>query len=182
MKLKNIFLISALTGIAIGLLSTYPITLGPLPSFILWGTAGVALGFFMDERRTIIYSGILYGVFLSIVFLFSRFGGSTDKITSYALFAAVLSIIGAISGIVTIFVGLRLKQKVKLNMPSQQTMRNILDMILILGFLAVDFFFFHDIFKSGEVITFPQYLTGFLSVLVFIICAHSLIQTIRERG
>jgi hypothetical protein len=29
-------------------------------------------------------------------------------------------------------------------------MRRVLDVGLILGFLAVDFLFFHDIFKAGE--------------------------------
>ncbi len=53
-------------------------------------------------------------------------------------------------------------------------MRKIIDILLILGFAAVDFFFFHDILKPGEVITLPQYLTGFLSLLVFAIAAQSL--------
>jgi hypothetical protein len=37
---------------------------------------------------------------------------------------------------------------------------------LIVGFLLVDFLFFHDVFKPGEVVTFPQYLTGVLSIPV----------------
>jgi len=53
-------------------------------------------------------------------------------------------------------------------------MRKMLDIILILGFLVVDFLFFHDIFKAGEVTTLPQYLTGFLSIIVFIIAGQSL--------
>ena len=54
-------------------------------------------------------------------------------------------------------------------------MRRALNLSLILGFLAVDFLFFHDLFKAGEVTTLPQYMTGFLSVLVFAICAQSLL-------
>jgi hypothetical protein len=42
---------------------------------------------------------------------------------------------------------------------------------LILGFLLVDFLFFHDLLKPGEVITFPQYLTGVLSIPVVLISA-----------
>jgi hypothetical protein len=53
-------------------------------------------------------------------------------------------------------------------------MRRVLDVGLIVGFLAVDFLFFHDLFKTGEVTTLPQYMTGFLSVLVFAICGQSL--------
>jgi hypothetical protein len=58
-------------------------------------------------------------------------------------------------------------------------MRRVLDVGLILGFLAVDFLFFHDIFKAGEVTTLPQYMTGFLSILVFAICSQSLLKSER---
>jgi hypothetical protein len=54
-------------------------------------------------------------------------------------------------------------------------MRRALDIALILGFLAVDFLFFHDLVKAGEVTTVPQYMTGFLSILVFAICGQSLL-------
>lgn len=56
-----------------------------------------------------------------------------------------------------------------------QVMRRALDVGLIVGFLAVDFFFFHDILKAGEVTTVPQYMTGLLSILVFAICSQSLL-------
>ena len=58
-------------------------------------------------------------------------------------------------------------------------MRRVLDIGLIVGFLAVDFLFFHDIFKAGEVTTVPQYMTGLLSVLVFAMCSESLLQSAR---
>jgi len=58
-------------------------------------------------------------------------------------------------------------------------MRRVLDVGLILGFLAVDFLFFHDIFKAREVTTLPQYMTGFLSILVFAICSQSLLKSER---
>ncbi|MDE1945506.1 MAG: hypothetical protein KGI03_04540 [Patescibacteria group bacterium] len=45
-------------------------------------------------------------------------------------------------------------------------MKNLTDVVLIAGFLAVDFLFFHDMFKAGEAISAAQYLTGALSLLV----------------
>ncbi len=54
-------------------------------------------------------------------------------------------------------------------------MRRALDISLILGFLAVDVLFFHDLLKAGEVTTIPQYMTGMLSILVFAICGQSLL-------
>jgi hypothetical protein len=48
-------------------------------------------------------------------------------------------------------------------------MKKALAIALIVGFLFVDFLFFHDVFKAGEVVTFSQYLTGVLSIPVVII-------------
>jgi hypothetical protein len=59
-------------------------------------------------------------------------------------------------------------------------MRRGVDVALILGFLAVDFLFFHDLFKTGEVTTVPQYMTGVLSVFVFSVCAQSLLKSSRH--
>ena len=55
-------------------------------------------------------------------------------------------------------------------------MRKAVDILLILGFLAVDFFFFHDLLKPAEAITLPQYLTGILSIPVFVISVTSLLK------
>lgn len=53
-------------------------------------------------------------------------------------------------------------------------MRKTAYIVLIVGFLAVDFFFFHDFFKPGEMISLPQYLTGFLSLIVFALALPAL--------
>ena len=50
-------------------------------------------------------------------------------------------------------------------------MKKALAIVLIAGFLIVDFLFFHDVLKVGETITFPQYLTGLLSVPVIVLSA-----------
>lgn len=57
-------------------------------------------------------------------------------------------------------------------------MRKAIDLVLIVGFLIVDLFFFHDIFKPGEITTLPQYMTGLLSILVIIVS----LQSLSERG
>lgn len=53
-------------------------------------------------------------------------------------------------------------------------MKKILSILLVVGFLFVDFLFFHDIFKTGEVTTLPQYLTGVLSIPVIVAALHIL--------
>jgi hypothetical protein len=55
-------------------------------------------------------------------------------------------------------------------------MKKALAVTLIVGFLVVDFLFFHDILKPGEVITFPEYLTGLLSIPVVLIAAGYLLR------
>ena len=49
-------------------------------------------------------------------------------------------------------------------------MKKALAAALIVGFLLVDFLFFHDIFKAGEEVTVAQYLTGLLSIPVLVFC------------
>jgi hypothetical protein len=56
-------------------------------------------------------------------------------------------------------------------------MKQIVSISLILGFLFVDFLFFHDIFKPGEATTAAQYLTGLLSIPAIVIFAQSLLKT-----
>jgi hypothetical protein len=55
-------------------------------------------------------------------------------------------------------------------------MKKILSIILIVGFLLVDLFFFHDIFKPGETTSFAQYLTGILSIPVLVLSALELLK------
>jgi len=54
--------------------------------------------------------------------------------------------------------------------------KKALAVALIVGFLLVDFLFFHDIFKSGETVTFAQYLTGVLSIPVLVVSALYLLR------
>lgn len=58
-------------------------------------------------------------------------------------------------------------------------MTKLLSAALVLGFLFVDFLFFHDMFKAGETISIAQYLTGFLSLLVFASAAPALVKSTR---
>jgi len=55
-------------------------------------------------------------------------------------------------------------------------MKKALAVTLIVGFFVVDFLFFHDILKPGEVITFPEYLTGLLSIPVILIAGGYLLR------
>lgn len=60
-------------------------------------------------------------------------------------------------------------------------MKQAVSILLILGFLFVDFLFFHDIFKPGEITTLPQYLTGILSIPVIIVALQNLFKPSPKR-
>jgi len=64
----------------------------------------------------------------------------------------------------------------KIQTPEPTRVRFPLSEKLLVEHLAVDFFFFHDVFKTGEVTTLPQYLTGILSVPVFAVSVQSLLK------
>ena len=53
-------------------------------------------------------------------------------------------------------------------------MNKLFDAVLIIGFLVMDFLFFHDFFKAGESISLAQYLAGLLSIIVIIRSAMAL--------
>ena len=55
-------------------------------------------------------------------------------------------------------------------------MNKLISISLIIGFIFVDFLFFHDIFKSGENTSIAQYLTGILSIPVIIIATQNLLK------
>ena len=60
-------------------------------------------------------------------------------------------------------------------------MHKILDVVVIAGFVVVDLFLFHDLFKGGEIYTFVDYLVGALSVVVMLRAIHSLMSdTVRD--
>jgi hypothetical protein len=58
----------------------------------------------------------------------------------------------------------------------RENVKKALAVALIVGFLLVDFLFFHDIFKAGEAVTFAQYLTGLLSIPVLVVSALYLLR------
>ena len=55
-------------------------------------------------------------------------------------------------------------------------MKKLISVTLIVGFLFVDFLFFHDIFKPGETTSVAQYLTGALSLPVLALSIQELLK------
>lgn len=45
--------------------------------------------------------------------------------------------------------------------------KKLIDVILVAGFVLVDWLIFHDVFKDGQTYTTTEWLTGALSLFVF---------------
>jgi uncharacterized membrane protein len=110
MNSRSLFALAAVVGIVCGFLSTHALNIGWL-NLVFWGAAGIALGYFSATKKDTLLVGAIYGFFLSISFLFSGFQGAPDKFAGFALFSLGLSIIGALGGLVSAFVGGWLKSK-----------------------------------------------------------------------
>ncbi len=110
MKSNWILLVSALAGIACGLVSQSSFLAGQWLNLVLWGIVGIVLGVFTNGRRAIVWAGILYGFCLSISFLISGFQGSADKLPAFLALTLALSVVGVIGGLVTVFVGSLLRR------------------------------------------------------------------------
>src|ERR1041384_3090053 len=110
MKSNVILYRSAFVGLICGILSAYPFELKFLAAVIFWGVAGAIIGLFVAGQRETIQSGVLYGNFLSVGFLFSRFAVTAHVIPSL-LFVALAILGTTVGGILTVFVGSKLRRK-----------------------------------------------------------------------
>jgi hypothetical protein len=110
MKPNLLLIISGVVGIVCGLVSHTPFLNGQWLNLVVWGIVGIALGLFMSGTRLIIWAGLVYGFCLSVTFLISGFQGNADKLPAFLLLTLVLSLVGALGGLATVFVGSRLRR------------------------------------------------------------------------
>jgi uncharacterized membrane protein AbrB (regulator of aidB expression) len=97
MKSKYLIPLALLAGIICGVLSTHAFMIGFF-NLAFWGVVGIGIGLLSGDKKTTNGSGIVYGFFLSISFLFSGFQGTPDKLPTFVLFSLFLSVIGAVCG------------------------------------------------------------------------------------
>ena len=113
LKSNAIVLVAAVVGIACGLVSLTRLLAGQWINLIVWGLAGVVLGWYTSGRRLILWAGIVFGVCLTLSFLLAGFQGSPDKLPGFLLLTLGLSVVGAVAGVATVFVGARLRRLVR---------------------------------------------------------------------
>ena len=103
MHTKNAYLISAITGAVLGLITAYsPIKLSWL-CLVPWGLGGLILGYFSADKRQSLVNGAVYGFFLSLAFLILGFSGTSlaKALTGLIL----LSLFGSAGGLVSSLIG-----------------------------------------------------------------------------
>jgi hypothetical protein len=110
MKPTVMLIVSGLVGIACGLVSHSRFLEGQWANLVVWGIVGVALGWFTNGTRQIVWVGIVFGFLLSVSFLISGFQGSADKLPGFLILTLVLSVAGIVGGLAAVFVGSRLRR------------------------------------------------------------------------
>ena len=102
---RSVVSVSAVVGVATGLVSTHPWEPGPAVCLPFWAVVGLLLGMRVGHSGRVLPAGISYGVSLTVAFLYSRFGGAAHSLPGYTVFVLAMSVGGALAGVVTVFVG-----------------------------------------------------------------------------
>jgi len=110
MKTYILPITAGVVGIACGLASNTPWLAGKWLNLVVWALAGIALGFFAPGRAQIIWMGVVYGFLMSVTFLISGFQGTPDHLPGFLVLTLALSLVGALGGLVTVFIGSRLRR------------------------------------------------------------------------
>ena len=105
MKRYTAAIIAGVVGIACGLVSHTYLLEGKWFNLIVWAIAGIVLGLFVLGRRQIVVVGVVYGIFLSVTFLLSDFQGTPGNLPGFLVLTLLLSVVGAVAGVVTVFIG-----------------------------------------------------------------------------
>ena len=113
MKLNTLLIISAVVGIVCGIASDTILVTAQWANLILWALAGIGLGFFAVDRPAVLWTGIVYGVFLTASFLLVGFQGAPDKLPAFFVLTLGLSVGGALGGLATMFAGSQLRRIVR---------------------------------------------------------------------
>jgi hypothetical protein len=102
---KYLYACAAFFGIAAGYVSSHGVLEGSWTNLILWGLIGMILGIFAHDRKSILVTGAMYGFCLLVSFLFGGYQGSADSIRGFVMLSIVLSLIGILCGIVSVYLG-----------------------------------------------------------------------------
>jgi hypothetical protein len=104
------FYVPALAGLVCGILSTVPVELRFLPSMVLWGGVGLAIGLLVRRRRDAVGWGGRYGLFLLVGFFGAHLVADTKALHN-PLFDVLAVILTPVGALVAVAVGARLRPR-----------------------------------------------------------------------
>ena len=102
--------VPALAGLICGILSTVPVELRFVPSMLLWGGVGLAIGLLIRQRRDAVAWGGLYGLFLLVGFFGAHLVADTKALHNL-LFDVLAVILTPVGALVAVAVGARLSPR-----------------------------------------------------------------------
>jgi hypothetical protein len=102
--------VPAVAGLICGILSTVPVELRLVPSMLLWGGVGLALGLLVGRRRDALGWGGLYGLFLLLGFFGAHLVADTKALHNL-LFDVLAVILTPVGALVAVAVGARLRPR-----------------------------------------------------------------------
>lgn len=111
MKNFAAYVSASLVGIVFGVVANSSILLGQWSNLIIWAVVGILVGLFIEQPKFVTWSGILYGVFLTLAFLISGFRGQANQLFGFFALTFILCIIGAFCGWVLVAVANNVKMR-----------------------------------------------------------------------
>ncbi len=111
MKPRTAYFLAAIVGVVCGLISDYSFMAGSWLNLVFWALAGVLLGYLLGNEANLRGSGISFGLFLTLSFLLAGFQGASDQVPGFLLLTALLSLVGIVAGVASLWIGHWLGQK-----------------------------------------------------------------------
>lgn len=111
--MKHFYLVGAIIGLAVGLASALWLNSLQWGNIAIWGVIGVLVGVICKDRKSAMWSGMIFGFFLSLAFLFGGFRGELSRLPAFSAFTLALSLLSALGGLLASVVGYWIRERVQ---------------------------------------------------------------------
>lgn len=105
---KRYIFISALVGLLCGFMTIHSFFAHSWTSILLWIAVGFILVLFVPNRRTAVYTGIVFGFVDIATWLYSGFQGTAGQLWGLTIVVVITGALGAVIGAVGAIIFYRL--------------------------------------------------------------------------
>ena len=105
-------IIAVIVGLLLGAVVSKYLFVGSWLNLVLWGAAGVIIGWFTRSFRESLASGAVFGFVLAFSFMMAGYSG-TMPVASRILPFSILGVVGAVCGIVLTIFGYWLSRRMR---------------------------------------------------------------------